>query len=55
MANVFTEDPAALSAAREVVFAEELRPEESLNGNLNIVQKFYTKDGTFIRANLSAF
>ena len=41
VANVFTEDHAALSGAREVVFAEELRPERSWNANLNYVRKLY--------------
>lgn len=39
--NLFTEDHAALSGAREVVIAESLDPERSWNGNVN-----YT--GTFI-------
>ncbi|WP_426060298.1 TonB-dependent receptor [Hymenobacter sp. B1770] len=33
--NVFTEDHAALTGARQVVFAEQLRPERSYNVNLN--------------------
>lgn len=33
--NLFTEDHAALSGAREVVIAESLNPERSWNGNLN--------------------
>ena len=33
--NVFTEDHAALTGAREVVFADELKPERSYNVNLN--------------------
>ena len=55
VANVFTEDHAALTGAREVVFAEELRPEESINVNVNAVQKFYTKNETFIGLDFSAF
>ncbi|MBL0044639.1 MAG: TonB-dependent receptor [Flavobacteriales bacterium] len=38
--NLFTEDHAALTGAREVVIAEELQPERSLNGTLNIVRKW---------------
>lgn len=39
VANVFTEDHAALTGARRTVFAEELRPETSWNANLNVVQR----------------
>jgi outer membrane receptor for ferrienterochelin and colicins len=39
--NVFTEDHAALTGWREVVFKEELNPEKSLNGNVNIVLRRY--------------
>ncbi len=38
--NLFTEDHAALTGAREVVIVEELRPERSVNGTLNIVRKW---------------
>lgn len=37
--NLFTEDHAALTGARQVVIAEELHPERSCNGNLNYVFK----------------
>ncbi|WP_129713646.1 TonB-dependent receptor [Pedobacter sp. SYP-B3415] len=37
--NLFTEDHAALSGAREVIVAEALRPERSYNVNLNYVKK----------------
>ena len=33
--NVFTEDHAALTGARQVVFAHELKPERSYNANVN--------------------
>lgn len=55
VANVFTEDHAALTGSREVVFADELEPEESVNANLNVVQRFYTKDGTVVILDFSAF
>ncbi|MEQ8909739.1 MAG: TonB-dependent receptor [Vicingaceae bacterium] len=55
VANVFTEDHAALTGARKVVFAEKLRPEESVNFNFNAVQKFYTQNETFIGLDFSAF
>lgn len=47
VANVFTEDHAALTGAREVIFAEELKPERSWNINLNLVKQFKTRKGTF--------
>jgi outer membrane receptor for ferrienterochelin and colicins len=37
--NLFTEDHAALTGARQVVITEELNPERSYNGNLNYVLK----------------
>ncbi|WP_442588738.1 TonB-dependent receptor [Pedobacter sp. AW31-3R] len=37
--NLFTEDHAALTGARQVVITEELKPERSYNGNLNYVLK----------------
>lgn len=46
VANVFTEDHAALSGARDVVFADELLPERSWNINLNYVKKIFAEDGT---------
>ena len=41
--NLFTEDHAALTGAREVVIAEKLNPERSYNGNLNYVLKVPTE------------
>jgi len=55
VANVFTEDHAALTGARTVVFEEELRPETSWNVNANFVQKFYTSGGTFIGLDATVF
>ncbi|SFB09569.1 TonB-dependent receptor [Algoriphagus aquimarinus] len=55
VANVFTEDHAALTGAREVVFTEELKPEQSWNMNANLVKKIYTDKGTFIGLDGSAF
>ncbi len=37
--NVFTEDHAALTGAREVVFVNNINPEQSYNGNLNAIYK----------------
>ncbi len=55
VANVFTEDHAALTGARDVVFDGELQPETSWNANLNFVKKIYTKGGTYIGLDASAF
>lgn len=55
VANVFTEDHAALTGAREVLFTEELKPETSWNVNLNYVKKIFTKNNTFIGLDTSVF
>ena len=55
VANVFTEDHAALTGAREVIFTEELKPEQSWNVNANLVKKIYSNQGTFIGLDGSAF
>jgi outer membrane receptor for ferrienterochelin and colicins len=55
VANVFTEDHAALTGARQVIFTESLKPETSWNTNLNVVKKIYTANGTFIGIDASAF
>ncbi|MEW2920860.1 TonB-dependent receptor [Muricauda sp. ANG21] len=53
--NLFTEDHAALTGAREVIIAEELKPERSVNVNLNYLKKIYSDNGTFIGLDASAF
>ena len=55
VANVFTEDHAALTGARDVVFEGELAPETSWNANINFVKQIYTGSGTFIGLDASAF
>jgi outer membrane receptor for ferrienterochelin and colicins len=55
VANVFTEDHAALTGARTVEFANELNPETSWNANVNFVKKIYTKKGNFIGIDATAF
>lgn len=55
VANVFTEDHAALTGARTVEFEGELRPETSWNGNINFVKKIYTSSGLFIGLDASVF
>lgn len=54
VANVFTEDHAALTGAREVVFINDLKPETSWNGNINFVKKLYAGN-TFIGLDATAF
>jgi outer membrane receptor for ferrienterochelin and colicins len=54
VANVFTEDHAALTGARDVVFINNLKPETSWNGNINFV-KSITAGSTFIGLDATAF
>lgn len=57
--NLFTEEHAALTGARTVVITEDLRPERSLNGTLNIVRKwpaekrFFGVDGSIFYSHYS--
>ncbi|KQB99001.1 TonB-dependent receptor [Pedobacter sp. Hv1] len=53
--NIFTEDHAALTGAREVVISNELKPERTYNVNLNFLKKIYLKNGSFVGLDLSAF
>lgn len=53
--NLFTEDHAALTGAREVEVIEELRPERSYNFNLNFLGSYLTKSGGFIGLDASVF
>lgn len=55
VANVFTEDHAALTGARKVEFLSNLKPETSWNGNVNFVKKIFYGSGTFIGIDASAF
>lgn len=55
IANVFTEDHAALTGARKVVFLSDLKPEQSWNGNMNVAQKFHLNNGTFVGLDGSVF
>jgi outer membrane receptor for ferrienterochelin and colicins len=52
--NLFTEDHAALSGAREVVIKNELKPERSFNGNLNYVLKI-PADHFFASVDITGF
>ena len=55
VAQVFTEDHAALTGARDVVFLNDLEPEKSWNTNLNYVKKVYLKEGAIIDFDISIF
>lgn len=55
VANIFTEDHAALTGSRDVVFISDLKPETSWNGNINYVKKVYTKKNTYIGFDISGF
>ena len=54
VANIFTEDHAALSGAREVVFEGELSPETSWNANVNYVKKI-SINNTLVSLDASGF
>jgi outer membrane receptor for ferrienterochelin and colicins len=53
--NLFTEDHAALTGARQVVIANNLNPEKSINANLNYIKKIYTQNGTLFTTETSVF
>jgi outer membrane receptor for ferrienterochelin and colicins len=53
--NLFTEDHAALTGAREIVIANNLKPEQSINANLNYIRKINFIDGTFIGIETALF
>ena len=53
--NLFTEDHAALTGAREIVIKEALDPEQSYNLNLNYIKKLYFDGGAFASFDLSAW
>lgn len=53
--NLFTEDHAALTGSREVVIQNDLKPEQSVNVNLNYIKKFYFEGGTTAIAETSVF
>lgn len=52
--NLFTEDHAALTGAREVVIKEALKPERSYNANVNYVRKI-NRDKLYINMDITAF
>lgn len=55
VASIFTEDHAALTGAREVVFTETLRPEKSWNQNINYTLRWHTEKHALITLDVNAF
>ncbi|MBP6410958.1 MAG: TonB-dependent receptor [Pseudarcicella sp.] len=53
--NLFSEDHAALTRSRIVDIKNNLKPEKSLNLNLNYIKKIYTVSGKFIGLDASIF
>jgi outer membrane receptor for ferrienterochelin and colicins len=53
--NIFTEEHAALTGAREVIIKEDILPERSVNFNINYVKKFYLRDGGSIGLDFSTW
>src|SRR5690606_6643681 len=53
--NLFTEEHAALTGARNVIVAETLKPERSYNVNLNYMTKNFTKSGVIIGLDASVW
>ena len=53
--NLFTEDHAALTGAREVEITNNLNPEKSINANLNYIKKMYAQNGTILNVETSLF
>lgn len=53
--NLFTEEHAALTGAREVIIAENLKPERSYNINFNYLKKLYQKTGKIITLDASVW
>jgi outer membrane receptor for ferrienterochelin and colicins len=53
--NLFTEDHAALTGARQLVVAPNLAPEQSYNANLNWSKKLLTRSSLFLNMEATAF
>ncbi|GAB5407693.1 MAG: TonB-dependent receptor [Balneolaceae bacterium] len=53
--NLFTEEHAALTGAREVLITEELKPEQSYNVNLNYERKFFGKSGHYVGLDITGW
>lgn len=55
VASIFTEDHAALTGARKVVFEENLRPESSINFNTNITRRLLSSAKLSVLLDLSCW
>ena len=55
VANIYTEDHAALTGARQVILAEKLKPETSWNVNLNYVKIIKLQTKTSINLDATVF
>ena len=53
--NIFTEDHAALTGARDLVIEEALDPEQSYNVNINFYKKLYTSSGWILGLETAAW
>jgi len=53
--NIFTEDHAALTGARDVVIEEDIKPEKSYNANINYTYTFYTKKDHSFNFDITGF
>ena len=53
--NLFTEEHAALTGARDVIIEEALQPEESYNVTLNYLKKLYLDNGMYFTFDTSAW
>jgi len=53
--NLFTEDHAAITGAREVEIEEDLKPERSINVNVNYIKKLQIGDGNLLQFESSAW
>lgn len=53
--NLFTEDHAVLTGAREVVINGELEPERSINANLNYAHKIFGENGRYVGIDATAW
>jgi outer membrane receptor for ferrienterochelin and colicin len=45
--NLFSENIGLLVSSRDIVFVEQLNPEQALNDEVNLTQKFETKNNNF--------
>ena len=53
--NIFTEDHAALTGARDLVIEEQLAPEQSYNFTVNFYKKIYTSSGWILGLETAAW